>query len=106
MPRDLNLDDNARAAAANNQGREGGNCTGAPQGPAAAANNQGHGGGGRAGAPQGPAGVLLTIKDVEEEIALELLKALLVLLTIKDVEEEITLELLKALQALLVLLLL
>ncbi len=50
--------------------------------------------------------MLLTIKDVEEEIMLELLKLLLVLLTIKDVEEEITLELLMALLVLLVLLLL
>jgi hypothetical protein len=33
--------------------------------------------------------LLLTIKDKEEEIALELLKALLLLLTIKDVEEEV-----------------
>ena len=51
--------------------------------------------------------LLLTIKDVEEEIALELLEALLLLLlTIKDVEEGIALELLKALLVMLVLLLL
>jgi hypothetical protein len=57
MPRDLNLDNDAGAAAANNdQGRGGGNRAGTPQGPAAAANNQGRGGGGCAGAPQGPAG--------------------------------------------------
>jgi hypothetical protein len=55
VPRDLNLDDNA-GAGANNQGCGGGNCAGAPQGPAAAAaNNQGRGGGNRAGAPRGPA---------------------------------------------------
>ncbi len=42
--------------AAINQGRGGGNCVGAPQGPAGAANNQGRGGGNCAGAPQGPAG--------------------------------------------------
>jgi hypothetical protein len=50
--------------------------------------------------------LLLTIKDVEEEIVLELLKALLVLLTIKDMEEKIALKLLKSLLVLLVLLLL
>jgi hypothetical protein len=51
--------------------------------------------------------LLLTIKDMEEEVSLELLKALMVLLlTIKDVEEEIALELLKALMVVLVLLLL
>ena len=58
VPRDLNFDDNDGAgAAANNQGRGGGNRNGAPRGPAAAAgNNQGRGGGNRAGAPQGPDG--------------------------------------------------
>ena len=57
VPRDLNFDDNDGAgAAANNQGRGGGNRNGAPQGPAAAAaNNQGRGGGNRNGAPRGPA---------------------------------------------------
>ena len=57
VPRDLNFDDNDGAgAAANNQGRGGGNRNGAPRGPAAAAaNNQGRGGGNRNGAPRGPA---------------------------------------------------
>ena len=57
VPRDLNFDDNDGAgAAANNQGRGGGNRNGAPRGPAAAAaDNQGRGRGNRAGAPQGPA---------------------------------------------------
>ena len=57
VPRDLNFDDNDGAgAAANNQGRGGGNRNGAPRGPAAAAaDNQGRGRGNRAGAPRGPA---------------------------------------------------
>jgi hypothetical protein len=63
-PVELNFEDEAGAAAANNQGRGEGNRARAPQGPAAAANNQGGG----------------------EEVALELLKAMLVLLTIKDME--------------------
>ena len=56
VPRDLNFDDNDGAgAAANNQGRGGGNRNGAPRGPAAAAaDNQGRGRGNRAGAPRGP----------------------------------------------------
>jgi hypothetical protein len=78
-PVELNFENKARAAAANNQGRGEENRARAPQGPAAAAadnqeggegsragapqghassaaNNQGHGIGNCAGAPQGPAG--------------------------------------------------
>ncbi len=54
-PVELNFEDEAGAAAANNQGRGEGNHAKAPQGPAAAANNQGGGEGGCAGAPQGHA---------------------------------------------------